>query len=1150
MHDQPVASTSSSSPCSLHRRDAHALAARVKFDRTPPPPPLAPSAHAAAPSSRPPPQGQKSRSSSFSDSDPLPADDLLSDFTAFLQQSLAEDYANARHPKWDERGLESYDSEPVLPEALEGTAAAGTAPREGETVVGDEGRVWENEEEWVELLRRQAEEEVREEEAAAEDAPLDERIRAEEALAAAESAAPSPLPLAVDAPLAAPPPPRPRRVEGPLRLERVPPFDPTLIQPYLPPAPPADPSHLERFHAPLSSRHDWRLSSPLRRYLRSTPPPLYSRTETDTRPLGHNRLVGVGVEAARIARVVQTQGEEKWGWKVRVPESERGAWNDADRYCKRMDRLLDLSRKADETLYRASLARSGTPAERELKGLTLMRALGTWLTDSSRVDKLKQEGGESAEDKSRKREGGSAAATGGQRAVAAFEAEDGRLLTPEKGWKWTPGSILRITRPAAHSGSKNGPQLPPGAAGDDQWHVQGTLLEVRDEQLIVAFEESDTWSMGDEEAYQIDIGLDLSSYDLQSAALSNLYLDPARQRTHNATQVLALQQAFGASGAVASLREWTLQGTELRELVVPASAPSSSSGTTDLSERPNVRSAAPSLGTSAAKSAATETHSDVLRDNQLINSWIERYQRDDPIVLPGDPDLGLNESQTKAIAMALGEKLSLIQGPPGTGKSQTIVSLIALLKLHFRVPSPILLAAPTHVSVDHLVLLLVRAGLNPLRCGKASKVTPEAQPWTIERRQEQHPMWDRLEQAREESEGYRVALQEHREARREAPSGGGKEAEEKDLELEGKYRKAWRKFIMLEHKLYSSLLATADVFCATALGSGASKVLNMVDFPIVLLDEAAMCTEPVSLIPLMKGARHATLIGDHKQLPAVVTSQEAKDERLHISLFERLLISGKVKSTLLDTQYRMRPSISSFPNSSFYHGALRDAPAVSSRPPPLQSRFFGPSPHANDSSSTPEPVAFVSHTGRESPHRQSLLNRAESHLLISLVGDLLSRNPSLAARDIGIISPYYAQTRLLVNTFSSGYAASVLRASLGARRAAEASEVEVNTVDGFQGREKRVVLLSTVRSNERGQIGFLTDQRRLNVALTRARDALIVVGNEQTLRRAEAAAASGLAWRGAPPGADPDADAGVWKRFLDWCAERGLVRQWDGDDTA
>lgn len=110
------------------------------------------------------------------------------------------------------------------------------------------------------------------------------------------------------------------------------------------------------------------------------------------------------------------------------------------------------------------------------------------------------------------------------------------------------------------------------------------------------------------------------------------------------------------------MREWTLQGTELRELVVPASAPSSSSGTTDLSERPNVRSAAPSLGTSAAKSAATETHSDVLRDNQLINSWIERYQRDDPIVLPGDPDLGLNESQTKAIAMALGEKLSLIQG--------------------------------------------------------------------------------------------------------------------------------------------------------------------------------------------------------------------------------------------------------------------------------------------------------------------------------------------------------------------------------------------------------------------------------------------------------------------------------------------------------
>jgi len=277
----------------------------------------------------------------------------------------------------------------------------------------------------------------------------------------------------------------------------------------------------------------------------------------------------------------------------------------------------------------------------------------------------------------------------------------------------------------------------------------------------------------------------------------------------------------------------------------------------------------------------------------------------------------------------------------------------------------------------------------------------------------------------------------------------------------------------------------------------------------------------------------------------------------------------------------MRPSISSFPNQSFYAGALRDADSVSTRPPPLKSTYFGapsalaamPSPPRSPSSPSAaagqhEPVAFVSHAGPETVHRQSLLNRTESNILISIVGDLLRHNPTLRATDIGIISPYYAQTRLLVNTFESGYAASRLRTLLGAQRAAEAGEVEVNTVDGFQGREKRVVLLSTVRSNLGGYIGFLTDRRRLNVALTRAKDALIVVGNERTLRKAAGVIRSrdldigrddvwddedgGPALRVRAPvrKGDPDADPSVWTRFLDWCARRGLVRQFEEEEGA
>ncbi|GAA6053563.1 hypothetical protein JCM3770_005196 [Rhodotorula araucariae] len=1138
-----VASIPSSAAASrTARRDAHALATSVRYpDRAPPPPAAtAPRLHAVPPA----------------DAEPSPSPSPTDEWRDVLAP-LAADGENARHPKWDERGRAGYAAEPVLPAALAGGVEGETIDAEGRA-----GAPWESEEEWVELLRKQAEAEAPREEEREVRAARPANVRVEpmvEATAArpvpgdqaAALVAPAVAPSVASPSPSAPAPraPTPRRRARPLRLEPVPHVDPAVIAPYLPP-PSFSTTSVAPAAQPLVSRHDWRLSSPLRRYVRKSPPPLFSRAETDTRTIGHNKLVGVGVDAARIGKPALVRGEEQWGWKVRVPEAERGTWSDADAYRTRLDRLLSLSQKADETLYLASLARQGPPAERELKGTTLCRALGAWLTNAGRADEMARLDPAEREKRRQAATAPGVAGAGQARAVACFVAEDGRVLTEEMGWKFAAGTNLRITRAAPHEPAayQAGPQPPPAAAAanGDKWFVQGTLLEVREEQLVVAFDEVDMWPLGDE-AYQIDIGLDTTSYALQTAALDNLYLDPARQRAHNATQVAAVQHAFVGSGALPSLREWALQGTELREALVPRSA--------DVDE--------------AADEGASPLKSDLLRQNQLINSWIERYQRDDPLVLPGDPDLGLNASQIKAIAMALGEKLSLIQGPPGTGKSQTLVSLIALLKLHFRIPSPILLAAPTHVSVDHLVLLLVRAGLNPLRCGKAAKIAPEVQPWTIERRQEQHPLWERMEKAREESEAFRIELQEWRDARREMPDDGGRGADDKDLELEAKYRKAWRRYIMLEHKLYSSLLATADVFCATALGSGASKVLNMVDFPIVLLDEAAMCTEPVSLIPLMKGSRHATLIGDHKQLPAVVTSQEAKDERLHLSLFERLLTSQKVKSTLLDTQYRMRPSISSFPNHSFYAGALRDAPSVSTRPPPLKSRYFGgdrastPSassaaPVASDNSGSHEPVAFVSHSGPETVHRQSLLNRTESNILVSIVGDLLLQNPLLRASDIGIISPYYAQTRLLVNTFESGYAASRLRLRLGAQRAAEAGEVEVNTVDGFQGREKRVVLLSTVRSNAGGYIGFLTDRRRLNVALTRARDALIVVGNERTLRKAALVALTGNSGgfevgRGGEyeedveesKGGDPDADARVWHRFLDWCARRGLVRQWE-----
>lgn len=221
----------------------------------------------------------------------------------------------------------------------------------------------------------------------------------------------------------------------------------------------------------------------------------------------------------------------------------------------------------------------------------------------------------------------------------------------------------------------------------------------------------------------------------------------------------------------------------------------------------------------------------------------------------------------------------------------------------------------------------------------------------------------------------------------------------------------------------------------------------------------------------------------------------------------------------------MRPAISSFPNHAFYKSALEDSTSVSERPPPPISSYLDPS----------APSIFISHSYPESTYRYSTRNVPEADIIVQIVGDLLARNPFLDPEEIGIISPYFAQTRLLQDMFQRGDAGRTLRPLLGWKRAAEVERVEVNTVDGFQGREKGIIILSTVRSNARGSIGFLTDQRRLNVALTRAKDALFVVGDQRTLKRATMSE-----WMMA----DEEADGDVWRRYLAWMEERGLVREW------
>ncbi|KAI0039527.1 hypothetical protein FA95DRAFT_1014274 [Auriscalpium vulgare] len=316
----------------------------------------------------------------------------------------------------------------------------------------------------------------------------------------------------------------------------------------------------------------------------------------------------------------------------------------------------------------------------------------------------------------------------------------------------------------------------------------------------------------------------------------------------------------------------------------------------------------------------------------------------------------------------------------------------------------------------------------------------------------------------------------------------------------------------------------------------------MIDFPVVFLDEASMSTEPASLIPIMKGSRHIALIGDHKQLPPVIKTREAELNGLGISLFERLTEEGVVPSIMLDLQYRMHPSISNFPSAEFYNRALLDGMLDASGniparlKPPLSAHLL-----VNQKTGQRPSVVFLDHTGVESTKGRSKINVTDAQIVLSVVEDLLLANPDLRGEKIGIIAPYVAQIALLSKLLTADAAQKArFEATLGTGRAQQLAHIEVRTVNGFEGREKDVILFSTVRNNASGHIGFLADRRRLNVGLTRAKRALFIVGGLSTLRAGKTG--RGLEELHAQSGGRHGGrGAEAWQRYVEWLVQGGLV---------
>ena len=418
------------------------------------------------------------------------------------------------------------------------------------------------------------------------------------------------------------------------------------------------------------------------------------------------------------------------------------------------------------------------------------------------------------------------------------------------------------------------------------------------------------------------------------------------------------------------------------------------------------------------------------------------------------PDL--NEPQLIAAKAAVERRLTLIQGPPGTGKTHTAVRILESWAKQD--VGSILAVADSNVAVDNLLEGLLARGVRAVRLGQPVKVREKLRLATIDAKMEIHPLRRDLDT--------QLDLNEKLSRRISSMKGKEKGLAHRDI------KKGWKEIRRIENQIRDDILDKAQVICCTCIGSG-NEILDGRRFPQVLIDESTQATEPAALVPLVRGARQVVLVGDHKQLPPTVLSFRAEENGLKRSLFERLIDLG-IEPLLLTTQYRMHPAISKFPNQQFYSNKLIDG--VNSKERPAPAGLLWPD--------WENPVAFVPINGGEtvSPDGTSRENPLEVSWVLKILEDLLEAG-ELTQKDIGIITPYAGQVRAIRNSMSE-----------------QLDDVEVRTVDGYQGREKEVIIFSCVRSNPEKNVGFLSESRRLNVALTRAKRGLIVIGDPDTLR--------------------------------------------------
>lgn len=432
----------------------------------------------------------------------------------------------------------------------------------------------------------------------------------------------------------------------------------------------------------------------------------------------------------------------------------------------------------------------------------------------------------------------------------------------------------------------------------------------------------------------------------------------------------------------------------------------------------------------------------------------------------------LNESQNQAVQnVLLAEDVAIIHGPPGTGKTTTLVeAIIQTLKTEKQV----LVCSPSNAAVDLLTEKLAARQVEVVRIGNPARVSEDMLQHTVDAKIQADKRYMWIKQMRRQADEF------NRLAHKYKRHFGKAERDQRKMIL-AEARKLSKEANDTEKYITDSLFEKAQVITCTLVGA-ANRLLAGKRFPTVFIDEAAQALEPATWIPILKSDR-VIFAGDHCQLPPTVKSQKAERGGLSTTLFEKCMARQQV-SVMLNVQYRMHEKIMSFSSREFYHSNLKAHETVATQTLATDDWLS-------------QPLIFIDTAGcsfeeKFNQQNQSVSNPEEANLLLRYINALLSHLEENALLQlpfrIGIITPYRAQVEYLQEHIQQ-YEKTNMYKHL----------IAVGTVDGFQGQERHIICISLVRSNNRNEIGFLQDIRRMNVALTRAKQMLIVIGDSATL---------------------------------------------------